>query len=99
MLKPYGIEVHSFVKIKNIEIEIYTVDKFQGKESDISIISLSRNKGLGFMNVPNRINVAMTRAKYYRIVVGDAAHFRSFDQQFLRNIVLYSQIYKEGELI
>ena len=99
MLKPYGIEVHSFVKIKNIEIEIYTVDKFQGKESDISIISLSRNKGLGFMNVPNRINVAMTRAKYYRIVVGDAEHFRSFDQQFLRNIVLYSQIYKEGELI
>lgn len=98
MLKDYNVEMYNTVFVNNVYLEVYTVDKFQGKESDISIISLSRNKGLGFMNVPNRINVAMTRAKYYRIVVGDAEHFRNFQEPFLRNIVNDSVYYKEGEL-
>jgi DNA polymerase III delta prime subunit len=99
MLKQYNVEMYNTAIINNLFIEVYTVDKFQGKESDISIISLSRNKGLGFMNVPNRINVAMTRAKYYRIVVGDADHFRTFQEPFLKNIVNDSICYKEGELL
>lgn len=97
MLESYHKVLFNSVSVKNIEIELFTVDKFQGKESDISIISLTRNKGRGFLNVPNRINVAMTRAKYYRIVVGDNGHFSSLDELFLKNIT-DAVVYMEGEL-
>lgn len=92
-------EIFSEVVVDNVKIELYTVDKYQGREADITIVSLSRNSGLGFMNVPNRINVGLTRAKFYRIVVGDAEHFKKQKYKFLRNIVLESEIYKEGDLL
>jgi hypothetical protein len=98
-LKKHNTEmIRSDVTIDNVTVELYTVDKYQGKEADITINSLTRNSGLGFMNVPNRINVSLTRAKYYRIIVGDSNHFRSLDHKFIHNIVLTSQLYKEGEL-
>lgn len=98
-LKKHQTEmIRSDVPIDNVTIELYTVDKYQGKEADVTINSLTRNSGLGFMNVPNRINVSLTRAKYYRIVVGDSAHFRSLDHKFIHNIVLTSKLYEEGEL-
>lgn len=62
-----------------VEIMIYTVDKFQGKEADIVFLSMikSGQAGLGFMDSPNRLNVALTRAKYQMVVVGDKEFFRS----------------------
>jgi|GEM_PF-6405612 len=86
------------VNINNVKVELYTVDKYQGKEADITINSLTRNRGLGFMNVPNRINVALTRAKYYRVVVGDREHFENMSHNFLKSIVTTSKVYEEGEL-
>ena len=64
---------------KGIELMIYTVDKFQGKEADIVFLSMikSGQAGLGFMDSPNRLNVALTRAKYQMVVVGDKEFFRS----------------------
>lgn len=65
-------------KERNIEVVIYTVDKFQGREADIVFISMvkSENANLGFMDSPNRLNVALTRAKYQRIIVGDKKYFK-----------------------
>lgn len=31
--------------------------------------------GLGFMDSPNRLNVALTRAKFQRVIVGDRDYF------------------------
>lgn len=98
LLAKYNKQIFGFVQVGNVDLEIYTVDKFQGKESDITILSLTRNKGLGFMNVPNRVNVAMTRARYYRIVVGDGNHFKKMDEPFLKNIYYDSIQYPKGEL-
>lgn len=63
----------------NVEIMIYTVDKFQGKEADIVFLSMikSGDAGLGFMDSPNRLNVALTRAKYQIVLVGDKSYFKS----------------------
>lgn len=63
----------------NAEIMIYTVDKFQGKEADIVFLSMikSGDVGLGFMDSPNRLNVALTRAKYQIVLVGDKSYFKS----------------------
>lgn len=58
-----------------IEIQLYTVDKYQGREADLIFLSTCRNSGVGFMDNTNRLNVALTRAKYQRVIVGDYEHF------------------------
>ncbi|MDF9400383.1 ATP-binding protein [Vibrio sp. 1180_3] len=63
-----------------------SVDAFQGKEFDVVLLSTVRswnepdeitkesvNAQLGFLRIPNRINVAMSRQKRLLIVVGDTS--------------------------
>lgn len=62
---------------KDIELMIYTVDKFQGKEADVVFLSMIKCGAvpLGFMDSPNRLNVALTRAKYQMVIVGNKEYF------------------------
>ena len=60
-----------------VEILNYTVDKFQGMEADIVFLSMVRGKSIGFMDNINRLNVALTRAKYQRVLVGDQRFFKN----------------------
>ena len=60
------------------DIEINTVDAFQGREKDIIIISCVRSnnssqlKGsLGFLVDKRRMNVAITRPRHFLFVVGN----------------------------
>lgn len=53
---------------------IATVDSFQGGESDVVIICYVRsnkNSGIGFIDNPNRINVAHTRCRREMHIIGD----------------------------
>ncbi len=62
-------EWNDFLKAK-----IATVDSFQGGESDMVIISYVRsnqNRGIGFVDNPNRINVAHTRCRRAITIIGD----------------------------
>ena len=74
---------YSHFEKEDVKILLYTVDKFQGREADIVFLSMCRNKGLGFMDNINRLNVALTRAKYQRVIVGDRQHFmnQNFSQE------------------
>ncbi|WP_035587489.1 IGHMBP2 family helicase [Hippea jasoniae] len=59
--------------IKNIEIK--SIDGFQGREKELIIISLVRaneNEEIGFLKDKRRLNVAITRAKRKLIIVGDS---------------------------
>jgi hypothetical protein len=61
--------------IEGVQVRNYTVDKVQGQEGDLVILSMVQNRRVGFMDSPNRLNVAITRAKYQLIVVGDREYF------------------------
>lgn len=64
--KSWNEEFRSLVKID-------TVDSYQGKENRIIILSITRNSSdnkIGFMNMPNRINVALSRAMDRLVIFG-----------------------------
>ncbi|KAJ5069814.1 DNA2/nam7 helicase family [Anaeramoeba ignava] len=52
------------------QIQISTVDAFQGAEKEICIVSCCRTENLGFIESPNRLNVLLSRAKNHLIIVG-----------------------------
>lgn len=57
-------------------VDINSVDAFQGQERDVIYISLVRSNAngvIGFLKEYRRLNVAMTRAKERLVIVGDSA--------------------------
>lgn len=79
-------------KFPDLPMRISTVDRFQGMERNIVIVSTVRSNiiasaddqtieqcepqfSLGFAEFPNRLNVALSRAKRLLIIVGNSSHF------------------------
>ncbi|XP_013210421.1 regulator of nonsense transcripts 1 isoform X3 [Microtus ochrogaster] len=79
------------------EVEIASVDAFQGREKDFIILSCVRaneHQGIGFLNDPRRLNVALTRARYGVIIVGNP---KALSKQPLWNHLL--SYYKEQKAL
>lgn len=83
-----NFEQHKQENDFGIPFRINTVDRFQGMERNIVIVStvrsdkrksedgkITRNKDLGFAKAPARINVAFSRAKRLLIIIGNQSHF------------------------
>ena len=71
-------------------VKIDTVDSFEGREEDIVVISLVRSNErgrIGFLRVPNRLNVAISRAKRVVACIGDSATLRSGEESMYGQLV------------
>jgi superfamily I DNA and/or RNA helicase len=95
-------------EFKDIPMRISTVDRFQGMERNIIIVSMVRSNrlathpkqkpdkklypelgfpeqtSLGFAQSPNRLNVALSRAKRLLIIVGNSELFKQ--KEIYRNV-------------
>lgn len=56
---------------KFVEFSAGSVDSFQGHEADVIFLSYSNQVPTCFIGAPNRLNVAITRARYMMVHVGN----------------------------
>ncbi|EIW74341.1 P-loop containing nucleoside triphosphate hydrolase protein [Coniophora puteana RWD-64-598 SS2] len=68
-------------------LKIGTVESFQGQERRVIIVSTVRSRNLGFVSEPQRINVALTRARALVIVVGNPLALA--EDPYWRTLLLY----------
>ena len=77
IIAPYAAQVRALRNRLDVrEIEVDTVDGFQGREKEVVIITMVRSNEIGeigFLSDERRTNVALTRAKRKLIVIGDSA--------------------------
>ena len=59
----------------NVMLVVNSSDRFQGQEADIVFLSLRNGSRIGFLDSPSRMNVAITRARELRIIVGNHDYF------------------------
>lgn len=74
VLTPYTEQVSELKRRLPNDVGVFTIDSFQGRESDIVIFSTVRcnlDRDIGFLEDERRLNVVWTRAKLALIIVGD----------------------------
>lgn len=119
----YGKQINYLNKMlkenhNEVPIRLSTVDRFQGMERNIIIVSMVRSnklasfqgqqpneiygelgyplqESLGFAESPNRLNVALSRARRLLIVVGNSEHFCRKD--IYKNV--FETIQQNGKII
>jgi len=93
IITPYNAQVSilkNALKEKFPDLEIGSVDGFQGREKEAVVISLVRsneNGEVGFLKENRRLNVAITRAKRHVCIIGDSETINK--HPFLARIVDY----------
>ncbi|ORX74425.1 P-loop containing nucleoside triphosphate hydrolase protein [Linderina pennispora] len=77
VISPYNAQVRLLRELlrDHVEVEVGSVDGFQGREKEAVVLSLVRsneNQEIGFLSDYRRTNVAVTRARRHLCVIGDS---------------------------
>ena len=89
--KPKGIFKY-FVPFPHDTIKDVTVqclDNFQGEENKVTIISITRSSGIGFVKTINKILVTLSRARNILCVIGNENLLRSRSSGIWPSIISY----------
>jgi len=76
VVAPYNAQVNALREVLPQGIRVGTVDKFQGQEAPVCLVSMTASsaeetpRGMDFLFSLNRINVAVSRAKGLALVFG-----------------------------
>ncbi|NPA62965.1 MAG: IGHMBP2 family helicase [Methanococci archaeon] len=89
VITPYDAQVRylrSMFEESNIDVEVNTVDGFQGRENETIVISFVRTENFGFLKDLRRLNVAITRPKRKLVLIGN--------EEFLKQDKIYNEMIK-----
>jgi uncharacterized protein len=97
VVAPYNAQVHLLAQHLPDGARIGTVDKFQGQQAPVVIVSMTASsaedipRGMEFLYSRNRINVAVSRAQALCVMVASpkvlAVHCRTVTQMRLANVL------------
>lgn len=79
IVAPYNMQVNLLRETLPEGARVGTVDKFQGQEAEVVIVSMATSSGddlprdIGFLYSRNRLNVAISRARCLAVVVANPA--------------------------
>lgn len=103
VVTPYNLQVNYLKSILPEDARVGTVDKFQGQEAEIVLISMTTSSAedlprkLEFLYSKNRLNVAISRAKTLAIVIASARLLEipcsNIDQMQLVNTLCWAKEY------
>ena len=77
VVTPYNVQVNYLTSILPEKARVGTVDKFQGQEAPVVLVSMVTSSGeymprdIEFLYSPNRLNVALSRAQCLAVVVAN----------------------------
>ena len=107
IVAPFNLQVRCLRDRLDPRIRIGSVDKFQGQEAPVVIVSLCSStleeapRGASFLLNPNRLNVAVSRAEALAIVVGCPelmdVRCRSVEEMRLVNLLCHLVQYAEEQ--
>lgn len=105
VVAPYNAQVDALkLQLKNVDVG--TVDKFQGREAPVVIYSMAAStiedapRGINFLFNPNRLNVATSRAKCICILIASPTLFEAEcntieQMKWANSLCLYRELSRE----
>ncbi|XP_014211220.1 DNA replication ATP-dependent helicase/nuclease DNA2 [Copidosoma floridanum] len=108
VIAPYRAQVQLLRSIVSSDIEVNTVDQYQGRDKDVIIYSCSKSvpkdtdiAEFDILEDKQRLTVAVTRAKHKLIIVGDLNTLNRYTpfKKLIKALKFHDQIYdlKDGE--
>jgi uncharacterized protein len=107
IVAPFNMQVRLLKKRLGTEAKVGSIDKFQGLEAHVVILSMCSStledspRGADFLLDPNRLNVAISRAKSLAVIVGNpgliAARCRTIREMELANLFCWLVDYSREE--
>ncbi|HEY1308590.1 MAG TPA: TM0106 family RecB-like putative nuclease [Vicinamibacterales bacterium] len=109
VVAPYNMQVRCLREVLPADVEVGTVDKFQGREAPVVLFSMASSsgedvpRGLEFLFSRNRFNVAVSRARALAVVVCSPRLLdvpcRTVDQMRLVNVLCWFVDYAAQQLL
>jgi len=101
---PYNLQVRRLADALGPTARVGSVDRFQGQEAPVVVLSMCASdaahsaRGLEFIFSPNRLNVAVSRARSLAVVVGSPrlARARCGSLEQMRLVNLFCRVVEAG---